>query len=141
MKMLLEHMVYFRCEVVDKPCEFEPQKPTTNSNLFEVGNSLVVYVNVESADQENGSHIRAASIISNIASELGVMDIVIYPFAHLEHARVDAEVALLTLTGLREQLSFKDPDRRVLSIPFGTIKTREGKTHAHRRAVLLRTVR
>lgn len=139
MKMLLEHMVYFRWKVVE---HFDGSAAAViGSDSGDVGDSVVVYINIEANDLDGATSARAARIIDRVAKELEVANIVLYPFAHLEHSRVDENAAIIAIRSLNERLHNMDSHYYVLSVPFGAIKTREGKTHAHRRAVLLRTVR
>lgn len=143
MLILLEHVEYFKWEASDVKEQHRNALPHQLDH-GSLGMSLVAFINVESCDVSGGAKAasKAAREIRNIAGEVGVANIVIYPFAHLsysDHASQDAAVEVLG--EIAKALICENPEFNVVSVPFGCSKMREAKVFGHQKAVLLRSVR
>lgn len=143
MMILLEHMKYFKWSAVSQSEFFGSDKLNFEMRKGSTKNSLVAFVNVEMEDPKDTKRIiRAAKSIDKIARELEVTNVILYPFAHLVAKNpAEPKQAIGTLMSLETELSKIKNSYKIISVPFGCSKMREGMVLGHERSVLLRSIR
>lgn len=133
------HVDSFTCVITEKgrsPLVEEPETPRAH---IDVG--LLVLASVEAGDETRAAEVTEGSAheIQKLASQLGVHEVMLLPFAHLfaELAPMDAarDIIDATAEGLRSV------GLRVERPPFGWFHTWELKAKGHPLSRVARTIR
>ncbi len=137
MRMLLIHADEMSFEARQKTPIAEEEPPTKSAS---VEDCLVVFAAVQEADEKDPKAVvkAAADEIENVAGELGVDRIVLYPYAHLAEDLSDPKVAVEVLKSLEEEL--RDRGYEVTRAPFGWYKAFTLSCKGHPLSELSRTV-
>ena len=135
MKLITLHSDYIKFtpkKAAIKEAEKVKEKPTT------VRNCLVVLIAVEKSDESNAlASKQLVQEIVDVASQVKVKNIVLYPYAHLSSELGEASKALKILKNTEKILSRKF---KVTRAPFGWYKAFEISVKGHPLAELSRTI-
>ncbi len=138
MQLLLVHSDFLEYEVKKKtPVGEEIGEGMRFGRMDE---ALVAFVAVEAVDEADvvGVVERGCDEIRDVAGELGVGRVVLYPYAHLSSDLSSHDVAVSVLKGLETGL---DSDFEVMRAPFGWYKGFTLKCKGHPLSELSRTIR
>src|SRR3989338_4392605 len=119
MKILLVHCDSLSWEptkkAVKSALDLEDKKPV------KVEECLAVFTCVEKADEKNPEKIVEEYVksVKDVAGQLKVNNVVVYPFAHLSKELSSVEIAVKVLNNCAEQLK---KDFKVWQAPFGWYK-------------------
>jgi len=121
MRMLLIHADYLEYEVRDKALK-EPEPISDEQRRGRLDEVLAVFISVEKADETNPEEVveRAVNEIEEVAKQLKVERIFVYPFAHLSSELAKPSVALEILKKIEEKL--RERGYEVKRAPFGYYK-------------------
>ncbi|MFH1631390.1 MAG: threonine--tRNA ligase [Candidatus Aenigmatarchaeota archaeon] len=119
MKLLTIHSDFIEFEAKTKAI---PQAEETDKGLRRYEECLVVFIAAEKGDEADSDKVLedAAKGIMNVGEQLGVRDIVLYPYVHLSQNPAPASFAKSMLIKLEEHLQGKQYN--VHHAPFGWYK-------------------
>ncbi len=139
MKLLLIHAEKFEYEAREKAIE-QAESLSEENKKKELENVLVVFSTIEENDSRDFSIVdEAAKEVVDIARQLSVINIIIYPYAHLSEKLAKPSEAILILRSFEDRL--KKLGFNVTRAPFGWYKRFEIKCYGHPLAELSRTIR
>ena len=133
MRMLLIHSDYIKYEAKEKTKYAEEGVPLQN----EMSECLVCFVSVESSDDMETVK-SAKNEIMNVAENLNVKNLVIYPYAHLSSDLAPPDKAVEILRKMEEIM--KEEGYQVIRAPFGWYKSFEIKCKGHPLSELSKSV-
>ena len=136
MKILTIHSDFLEVEPKKKAIKLAEEVPKTRKRIEDC---LVVFSSVEKSDEENPEIIakRAVEEIKDIAGQIKVSRIVIYPFVHLSPTPSSPETAIKVLKEIKRAL---EKDFEVYRAPFGWYKAFTIKCKGHPLAELSREI-
>ena len=137
MKILLLHTDYIEYEAKEKAIDGADEIDTKKDRLDE---ALAVFVAVEKDDEDviNETVKNASNEIEEVARNLGVDKIMLYPYAHLSSNLSGPDAAKEALKKLKERLSKRFT---VKSSPFGWYKAFKLSCKGHPLAELSREIK
>ncbi len=138
MRMLLIHADSMQYDIKKKTRHAEDlPEDFTGDKMDEV---LVVFTAVESPDEDDPQQVvqRAAGEIQDVAGQVGVEKVLIYPYAHLSSQLSSPETAVEVLRGLESEL---DSGLEVRRAPFGYYKAFEISCKGHPLSELSRDIK
>ncbi len=139
MRMLFIHSDHFEYEVRDKAVKY-PEEISEDKKKGSVDEALVAFCTVEKEDEKDPSLIaaKASGYIREVAEQIGVKNIVIYPYAHLSSSLGSRDTAIPLLESIEQALTGQgyNVDRS----PFGWYKSFLIKCKGHPLSELSRTV-
>lgn len=136
MKLLLIHSDFIEYEAREEtPVAEEDVEPT--GRLEE---ALTAFVAVESGDADDVDGVIAAGLdeIRDVADELGVDGVMVYPYAHLSDDLADPDLAVAVLEGIEEGLTGEYD--QVKRAPFGWYKAFQLSCKGHPMSELSRSI-
>lgn len=138
MKLLLIHSDYIEYEARDSTPVAESEDDVALAGGAE--EALVVFTAVESSDSEDLDDVVASAVaeVVDVAGELGVEAVVVYPYAHLSEDLSDPDVAVEALRGMADAL--EDEGYSVSRAPFGWYKRFELSCKGHPMSELSRSI-
>jgi len=138
MKILSLHVDYIKFRPVKKALK-EPEKLSEEKKKEkEIKEALVIFTAIEKEDNENSVKDLVKNI-KEIASQVKVKSIVLYPYAHLSSNLASPETAIKLLEEAESQL--KKEKFKVIRAPFGYYKEFELKCKGHPLAELSREIK
>ncbi|WP_457750765.1 threonine--tRNA ligase [Thermococcus sp.] len=139
MRMLLIHSDYLEYEVRDKALK-NPEPVSDEQKKGRLDEVLAVFMSVEKVDEINPEEVveKAITEIEDVAKQVKVERIFVYPFAHLSSELGRPEVALEILKKIEEGL--KERGYEVKRSPFGYYKAFKLSCKGHPLAELSRTI-
>ncbi|WP_456467340.1 threonine--tRNA ligase [Methanopyrus sp.] len=137
MRMLLIHADEMAFEARQRTGIAEEEPPTKEA---EVEDCLVVFAAVQEADEEDPEAVAEAAVreVEDVAGELKVDRIVLYPYAHLAEDLASPDVAVEVLRRMEELL--RERGYEVVRAPFGWYKAFRLACKGHPLSELSRTV-
>jgi len=137
MKLLLIHSDYIEYEARDETPVAE-EDASLEGRLEE---ALTVFVAVESGDEEGVDDVVEGAVdeVVDVADELGVEGVMVYPYAHLSQDLASPEVAVEVLKRVADALR-DDHGYEVQRAPFGWYKSFELSCKGHPMSELSRVV-
>ncbi|WP_297092031.1 threonine--tRNA ligase [Thermococcus sp.] len=139
MRMLLIHSDYLEYEVKDKALK-NPEPIKSEDKKGRLDEVLAVFISVEKADETNPEEVveKALTEIKDVAGQIKVSRVFVYPFAHLSSELAKPDVALEVLRKIEENL--KEEGFEVKRAPFGYYKAFKLSCKGHPLAELSRTI-
>lgn len=139
MKMLLVHCDYFSYLTTQRTKVAEEIASGCKSCVIK--DALVIFVTAEKYDAENPSKVVGKGIeeIISKAKQLGVKNLVIFPFVHLSEQISDSDVAMRIMEELHQGL--RSSGYSVDKAPFGWEKVFSLTSKGHPLAESSRTIR
>ena len=139
MRMLLIHSDYLEYEVKDKALK-NPEPIKSEDKKGRLDEVLAVFISVEKADETNPEEVveKALTEIKDVAGQIKVSRVFVYPFAHLSSELAKPDVALEVLRKIEEKL--KEEGFEVKRAPFGYYKAFKLSCKGHPLAELSRTI-
>ena len=139
MKMLFIHCDYFSYLTTKRTKMAEEIPNGCKSCGFK--NALVIFVTVEKCDAENPSKVINESVTETIkkANQLGVKNLVVFPFAHLSEQVSDPDTATKIMKEIHDRLV--SLEYLVDKAPFGWEKVFSLTSKGHPLAESARTIR
>lgn len=142
MKILFIHADYLNYEVKKETGLAEDIPEERRGERVE--DPLIVFLSVEGGDEDSGVERdqmveRALAEIEDIASQIKVENIVLFPFAHLSEDLASPDYAISLLRELESKI--RSSGLNCSRVPFGWYKEFEFKNKGHPLSVLSRTVR
>ncbi len=139
MRMLLIHSDYLEYEVKDKALK-NPEPIEEEQKRGRLDEVLAVFISVEKVDEDNPEEVveRAIAEIGDVAKQVKVERIFVYPFAHLSSELAKPDLALGILKKIEEKL--KELGYEVKRAPFGYYKAFRLSCKGHPLAELSRTI-
>lgn len=136
MKILCIHADYIRYKATKKAIKSVPDADKTEK---EVKDCLVVFTAVENGDEKDKKKIvdKFLKEVNNIAKQLGVNKVVLYPYAHLSSDLASPKTAVEILDMAEKALS---KNFNVTRSPFGWYKQFEYKCKGHPLSELSRKI-
>lgn len=138
MKILTLHVDYINFKPLKKALKSAGALTDKEKKGEKVKESLVVLTAVEKTDSVEESVKELVKNIKDVAGQLNVKDIVLYPYAHLSSNLASPGVAVEVLKGAGEELG---KNFNVTSAPFGYYKEFELKVKGHPLSELSREIR
>jgi len=141
MKILLLHCDYIKFKPLKKALKSIGELGEEEKKEHEVKEVLVVLTAVEKSD--SNVNLAASKLVENIkdvASQVKVKNIVLYPYAHLSPNLSSPDVAQEVLKEAEVKLS-KDKEFKVTRAPFGYYKEFELKVKGHPLSELSRDIK
>ncbi len=137
MRLLLIHSDHIEYEA-RKKTKLAEEAAVVKDMLDE---ALTVFCAVEAVDEENADDAvrQAVAEIRSTAGQLGVTNIMIYPYAHLSSDLASPEAAVAALKGIEEALA-ADEGMTVKRAPFGWYKAFTLSCKGHPLSELSRTI-
>ena len=138
MKILTLHVDYINFKPLKKALKSVGALTDKEKKGKKVKESLVVLTAVEEGDNIRNSVKELVKNVKDVAGQVNVKDIVLYPYAHLSSklASPDVAVEILKLAGKELRKNFN-----VTSAPFGYYKEFELKVKGHPLSELSREIR
>ncbi len=137
MKILSLHVDYIKFKPLKKALK-EPEKlKEADKKEKEVKEALVIFTAVEKGDVNEKDLVKN---IKDIAKQLKVKRIVLYPYAHLSSNLANPELAIEILKKAESKLK-KEKEFEVVRAPFGYYKEFELKCKGHPLAELSREIK
>ncbi len=139
MRMLLIHSDYLEYEVKDKALK-NPEPIKSEDKKGRLDEVLAVFISVEKADETNPEEVveKALTEIKDVAGQIKVSRVFVYPFAHLSSELAKPDVALEVLRKIEGNL--KEEGFEVKRAPFGYYKAFKLSCKGHPLAELSRTI-
>jgi threonyl-tRNA synthetase len=138
MKILSLHCDYIKFKPLKKALRSPEELSEKRKKEIQVDETLVIMMAVEKDDEENKELIEeAAKEIKDIAGQVKVKNIVLYPYAHLSPSLSKPDFALKTLERVDRILS---KDFKIARAPFGYYKEFELKVKGHPLSELSRDI-
>ena len=134
MRLLFIHSDYIEYNVREKATKIAEEYEKDHDRVEEV---LVVFVSVERNDKINTAD-NAAIEIDNVAKQINVKRIFIYPYAHLSSDLASPETAINILNKLRENI--KNMGYEMHTSPFGWYKSFKISCKGHPLSELSKTI-
>ncbi|MBA7640241.1 hypothetical protein ES703_47906 [subsurface metagenome] len=138
MKILTLHVDYINFKPLKKALKSAGALTDKEKKGEKVKESLVVLTAVEKTDSVEESVKELVKNIKDVAGQLNVKDIVLYPYAHLSSNLASPGVAVEVFKGAGEELG---KNFNVTSAPFGYYKEFELKVKGHPLSELSREIR
>ena len=138
MKILSLHVDYINFKPLKKALKKIADLEEKEKEGQKVGESLVILTAVEKGDIVRESVKKLVENIKDIAGQIGIKSVVLYPYAHLSNNLAEPETAEEILKQAEKELkkSFK-----VVRAPFGYYKEFELKVKGHPLSELSREIR
>jgi len=138
MKLLSLHCDYIKFKPLKKALREPEELDEKRKNEIEVKEPLVILVAVEKQDEANKDLIEeVVKEIKDISKQVGVKDIVLYPYAHLSPSLSKPSFALETLKAVDKKLG---KEFKIVRAPFGYYKEFELKVKGHPLSELSRDI-
>ena len=138
MKILSLHCDYIKFKPLKKALRTPEELSEKRKGEIEVREPLVILVAVEKQDEANSGIVdEVVQEIRDIAGQVKVKDIVLYPYAHLSPSLSKPDFALKTLEAVDKVLK---KDFNIVRAPFGYYKEFELKVKGHPLSELSREI-
>lgn len=138
MKVLLLHCDYIRYKALKKALK-EPEKISKEREKGDIKEPLVILTAIEKQDESNPNVVKEiAKEIKNVVKQVGVKNLVLYPYAHLSSSLSNPDFALKTLINTEKEL--RKSNFKIARAPFGYYKEFELKCKGHPLSELSREV-
>ncbi len=128
MRILCLHVDYINFKPLKKALKNVPELSEKEKEMKKVGESLVVLTAVEKGDVVKESVKKLVESVKDIAKQIKVKTVVLYPYAHLSSALAPPETAEKILKDAEKKLKKKF---KVVRAPFGYYKEFELKVKGH----------
>jgi threonyl-tRNA synthetase len=138
MKILTLHVDYINFKPLKKALKSVGALTDKEKKGEKVKESLVVLTAVEEGDNIRNSVKELVKNVKDVAGQVNVKDIVLYPYAHLSSNLASPDVAVEILKGAGKELR---KNFNVTSAPFGYYKEFELKVKGHPLSELSREIR
>ena len=138
MKILTLHVDYINFKPLKKALKSIGDLKANEKKGVKVKESLVVLMSVERGDDAENSVKELVKNVKDIAGQINVKDIVLYPYAHLSSNLASSELAIEILEKSGKEL---EKNFNVTSAPFGYYKELELKVKGHPLSELSREIK
>jgi len=138
MKTLNLHVDYIQFQALKKALKSVDELSESEKKLKRVEEALVVLIAVEKRDNDVKKIVsKLADDVKNIAKQVNVKNVVLYPYAHLSSNLSSPDLAINILNEAEKELS---KEFKVTRAPFGYYKSFELKVIGHPLSELSREI-
>ncbi|HUW43498.1 MAG TPA: threonine--tRNA ligase [Bacillota bacterium] len=138
MKIITLHVDYINFKPLKKALKSVGDLADKDKKGEKIKESLVVLTAIEKTDNIEESSKELVKNIKDVAGQVNVKNIVLYPYAHLSNNLASPDVAVCVLEKTRKELG---KNFKVISAPFGYYKEFELKVKGHPLSELSREIR